>query len=1495
MGKFNKTLLQSYILTNCKRRLFLELGRDSPDVWFDPVRPIPSTPPERLIFQTKYLKEKGKEYEQIVYSYLKNLKNVEFKPSKDESGNEIIGRVKLSVKILNEIADKFVGENAPSLCLLLEHQFKIPKSFFYEIFYPKAKYNDVPVNYSSQRPDLIFLGNGLNKYMDKIYEINAGGNIQLISKEKENARIGISVFDIKYTNEENVGKKHFLEIFYYLRTLAYFLKELGLDKTFYVRANYNGILPLRKKDKYKLLNSIYDLFDNGLVSFISWKESQRIYTSVVGVIRELWKKAPCQISQVKTNIHDGCGYCQFIEDCKETLGMKDKEHPENWAIDLIPFTSKSIAQQLKNELNIQNIGDLLKKINQIKVGAIPKPLYSELPTMKLKTRAIKNKRIIYPKNHQTYSYSIPRYSPISINFDVEYDRNTDRIFAVGILLKMFIPSKLKYHGIFDNWWRIWKNALEGEKTSEEIQKELNDYLVREISLVHIALFLNCLKNLEKIEISLKGEKTLAGTSIMYRFASVNKDITAESEAILTIKTILKLNWILQMCNIIEDYIVIDITGKYGTYYIGPDTGIFYWSRNQLEHLQDMIQRNLNKVISEPLVRGAYEEILMYFTPSDTEVSNPYQHKKLFDIQSFAESCLGFPDIINYTWHGIAKKLFKNLEINTKMYWIPHFNYLDLSSWLLYLREIDPNKKKKKMNIIKHQIIFKLHIIDSIRAQFQKEGNLAISENARTISRHDYKSAILPSEFHDIAHVWYLFSRLDTALQQQDDEYYRTMFPDFSIGKLFSARVSDLNMVDLQGKSLQYTFFLTGLSSNMKLKEGDRVLLIPNSKRGLKLDKRVYKWIIDIETIEWNSKIKGHYITTKPSTNNVFDACEEESIEFNAETWYIYHFSSDAWSNKLYNNNHSALLQRHNFGRSWLGERLAFLWDIRNKPKLKWPEHWNFSTPSIYLFAPKVLRYYDKALSNQTIYSQINPTPDISQKEAIINSLSNPISAILGPPGTVKSQTIAALIDEFIIRRTRKNKDSKILITSFSYTALRVIIDKIRKSKDHSGNPTPSSEVQKIFFHSRTQNPIPNERYLRNVDDLMKDGQTWKLNGKTRTVTETILLEESLEDNFIIFANAHQLYHLTSRVSENFCFDLICVDEASQLPADYFMSSLQFIKKPKISIKKPELMVPKQFIRTKNEVKNLMVQNSAITSDSLTKVIVVGDHNQLPPVRVKKPPKNLETILDNIFRYYVEGHNISKRQLKVNYRSHRDIVEFTSQLGLYENIIAYKKNANRILRGNLEKIKKSWVREVLEPQRVACAIIHQQKFEIGISLLEAQIVAEIIKGFYLMVNPKNETEEKRFWNEKVGVVAPHNAQGRTVIRNIFQLFEIITTLPKSQLMQHLKESVYSVEKFQGSDRDLIICSIGLSDEDKLQMEDEFIYNLNRFNVLTSRAKSKLIFVSSDKFVEYIPDEREILEESSKIYRFVKEYCKNEIMLNIESEEDEKFYKVRFRYK
>ncbi|MBY9019552.1 MAG: hypothetical protein KGD67_00745 [Candidatus Lokiarchaeota archaeon] len=1488
-SNFTKILLQSYVITNCERRLFLELGRNKPQLWFDPMRKVPDKPPERLMFQRKYLTEKGKEYEQMVYKHLKKLDNVHFRES--DKGN--VSESTLNLDILNSCYNTLKREPKKTQ-ILLEHQYSIPQSFISNIFVTKSANKVIPVDYSDQRPDIILLGNDLNNYLDsgEIFEITHNGKIRKVPVVELNTRIGITIFDIKYVQDERVGKKHFLEIFYYLKTLAVQIKEFNLQKKYYIRANLNGIFPFRDDKELSSIKSVEDLFELKLVNMISWKEADRIFLRVIEIIRSLWGVSPCPIEQIELNFHQGCGYCRYIEDCKMTLGMRDGGDPRDFSSQVLPFTSQSIAKQLIEEYNLNTIGDVLDNIEHITIGSIPKPLYSELPTLKMKAEALIYQRAVYPQLGQTQSYAIPRYSPIAISFDVEYDQNNDKIFGIGIYVKMFIHSKQAYHTVFDNWWNVWKKALENDDTIEKIQEELKQNLIREVPPEVIKQFKKILLKLKKVKILLKEENKNFGTRIDYWYLGVNKNDTPASEGELIKNAIRRLDLILTMCNILEDYAVIDGIG--GVYY-GPDTSLFYWSRSQLDQFQDMMERHLTDILDNQKVRNAYESILMYLSPSETEVSHPFQHKKLFDVQAFVDSFIGLPEIINYTWHGIAHQLF-NYQTNP-LYWVPHFNFLDLTNWLKYLSKTDQNEKKVIGKGIKRQIYIKLYYIDRIRQYFQKEARPSLSENSNVIGRSEYKNAMLPYYYHDIAHVWYLFSKLNSALQQQDDEYYRTMFPQFSIGKLFAAEVSNLEIHNSSGKTNYYTFETLGLSSNMKIKEGDGVLLIPNYKRGLRIDNWVFKWVVYLDSIVWDSSINGNLISTKPNYSDVFEQCQEEGKNPDMVEWYLYPLSSDAWSKKLYNSNNNGLLEREGFGRSWLGFRLAYLWKIRTDPTLMWPSRWKFDSPVIYLFAPRLLNHFTNKHQDQLL-TQITPNPDLSQQEAILNSLKQVISGILGPPGTGKSQTIAALIDEFIIRKTREGKHFRILVTSFSYAALRVVIDKIRTGKINSSKQTNSSQTQMLFLRSETQDPIEPKKNCRNVDDLLRKGKSWKLNDQTHIVTENKLLEESVGESFILFANAHQLYYLHERVREDFAFDLICVDEASQMPTDYFMSCLQYIHKHPIAIKKPQgiEITPDTEVKEKNKVDVLQINEESITVriDELTKVVIVGDHNQLPPVRVKNPPKNLELILDSLFYYYIKGHNISTKQLKTNYRSHQDIVAFTSLLGLYKDLKANKTNANATLKGNLDRIKHSWVREVLTPDRIMCSLIHHRKFEIGISEFEADLVTSLVSGFYAMSAPQNIKEEKIFWKEKIGVVAPHNAQGRTIIRRIFENFRTKTHLPQIQLMEYLKQTVYSVEKFQGSDRDLIISSIGLSDIDKISAEEEFIFDLNRFNVLTSRAKHKIIFISSAEFLRYIPEDRKVLEHASKVYLFVEEFCNKKINLSLKNKQN-KEEQIELRFK
>ena len=1491
VNNFNKQLLTRYTESECKRQLFLILGQSKPDLWYKDNRPIEGIRHKRL--QTDLLKRLGKKFEQKVYSHLIRYNGVKYNVKKNGEVDETY----LNPQIFKQFYEELIKDTNLDDIILLEFQYETPEYFVKNIFPPKSNVNEIPVNYGEQRPDIIIIGNSFNKKKKKVLELLSDGTIREVPKREYDTRFGISIIDVKNTREDNIGKKQFIEILFYLWTLVSYLKEHSLDDKFFVRIDFNGIFPQYNEKNLKKLITLDDLLD--LTIQLHWDQTHQVFLGIIQKIKKLWIKAPLPIESIPVNIQPSCGFCYFIEDCKKTLGIDCA--PSDWSLQLIPYTSFSIAQQLL-DLGFETIGDVSANIGSVKVGNTPEPLYAELPLLKLKALALINNQVVIPQPGEIHTYSIPRFTTISITFAVEKDPSNERVYAAGFYVDMIASGKTPFGGVFNNWWKIWKDALKFNKEPKDIQAELNENLIRPIPLVVVEQFLYLLNKLKTIIIYLKGDKTTAGTprkntEIIYQFAVINRGHTNDKEIKFTKHIIKRLYTIFELCNVVENYVVTD-GYEAGTYY-GPTTSLFYWSKRQLNNFQSMLERNLNGIINDFDVWRNYLAIISYFTPSDSEVAHPYQHKKLFNVQDFAETILGFPSIINYTWHEIAKRL-KGINSSRK-FWIQHFNYMDFNNWYLMLDKDDnPSEQKNIRKELRRQVMHKIRTINKLRKGFQIESRFIISKHARVISKEKIRRAILPSDYHSIAQVWYLFSKLTGSMEEMDTEYIRTIYPEFSIAKLAAAKITNL-VVRQSGTKVYYKFQMKGLSSNMKVRANSRVLLIPNEKRDIISNRRMEPWKVTIDSMEWLSSINGYDVTTKETSANLFDKVRsDKEIPENPEEldWYLYPTYTDAWSKKLYREN--GLLQRYNIGRSWLGSRLSYLWKIRSKQELFWPEKWTFSTPAVYLYAPNLLlKMASKTKeTHDKLLTQIEPTPDPSQERAIHLALEKVISGIQGPPGTGKSQTIAALIDEYYIRRVNSGKKSvKILITAFSYAAIRVLIKKVREGKDKSGKPNPSSQIQMIFLRSMHQIPIPSQPGCRNVDDLVRSGSTWKLNGQPYTVTKSKLLEESLEKSYIMFTNAHQLYYLPERVEDDFSFNLICVDEASQLPVDNFVSSLQFVNRHKFEIKSKFPGAPKTKITEINHVKQLSIENN-IDPNNLTKIVIVGDYNQLPPVQPVPPPKNLESILKSLFVYYVKNHKIPNSQLQINYRSHKDIVKFTSLLGFYKELKSDPNNMDRLLQGDIKNVEEKWVQKILTPQKVVSCIIHNKKFEIGVSALEAFLVVKIIVGYFKMVQPNSKAQERRFWRETVGVVAPHNAQGRLIIRQLYDKLtdpsKSLTCLNHSELMNLLINTIYSVEKFQGSDRELIISSIGISDKDQLKNESEFIYNINRFNVLTSRAKTKIILIASKRFFKFIPKERNIMEEAAHIRNYALNYCNKSDKLLIKDEKNLDEF-VEFRYK
>lgn len=1499
MGKINKNILSQYSEFECERQLYINLGLQDPD-WILPGHII--KPSNRRKKSSQLAFDIGSEYEQTIYLNLKRIPNTFCKLSQK---GEVVP-ISLTSNLLNQLYIDFSSNKIDQACLL-EHQFKVSDLFLDSTFLIENTSN---IDRSQNRPDILLLKRIIATPDSRNYEILPNGEIRELPQKEIHDRISINIIDIKSTNELNVGKKHFVEIIYYAMTLSQFIFENNLQSNYFVNVNGNGILP-NVENFY--VNSYDEIFD--FIVEIDWKNTFRIFGKIIQEIHSFKKKRPLDISRIECldlNINPSCGRCNFVEDCKALLGFGNKP-PTNWDIRLLPNTSRAISEQFRDR-NLLDIGSVVNELDSIEIHSTPNPLYPQLPLIKIRSNAIISKKPFYPKPGKVYSLSIPKFTDIVLIFDNEFDPTTERIYTIGLNLAMSVSpnSKSGFKNRFDGWWAIWKDHLVNKTKisnfKEELKlllgKEIGSRELEEISGIINELWGNPVYSNKFTEIILPQEqaKNKDRTTINFTYTYVNDGLDNVNEFQLAKNLVEILYNIFTLCYYLERYIESDPNEQ--GFVNKLRMAIFYWSTDQLMVLEEMIERNLVSLISDVKIKPKLERVISLFTPSDSDVKNPYQHKKVYDLRVFAETVVGMPNsVINYTWHELAKTLF-SIKVN-RNFWMPHFNYMEYINWHEFIKEIDTNKKNQKRTAISNQIRNKLFTLNRLRTYFQSSAGWLVSKKATPVESSAITWRRLPKDYHQIANLWFIYSRLNGTMKEYEADYCRTMFPEFSIGKLQAAKVENLTLSSSptpRGSTFHsYNFEIHNLSTNMKISEGDHVLLVPNELRD---DSRIPYWKIIIDSMEWVNPGNTNSVYYKITTKNTYSNYIEKAVEILNEEdfeWFIYPTAGDNWSNKLFKySNGTGFLQRYNFGESWMGHRLVERLGFNLMDKIIKPVNSEFLLSEIYLFVPEFLPIAVPNIS-ENLKLSTNKEPDSSQKEAILTALNSSISLIIGPPGTGKSQTIANLIEEFLERN--KDKPVKILISAFSYAALKVLLDKLIESRDKNNQKNLSSNIQKVFIRSQSREPYDVVDENDNILDFCRSSGAWKLNNVSYKRSKRSNNLE-LADSFILFSNAHQLYHLnelneyaiTTGMDVDFTFDLVIVDEASQYPTDHFLSCLQFINNNKIQFITDKNKPLENYEGEINELIDNIKPKTPIKSDDLTKVVIVGDNNQLPPVRGIKPPDKLNTVLGSLFDYYSKVHNLPTKQLQTNYRSHEIIVEYTSRLNLYEKLEAYKDNARTTIEGDLKNIKKSWLKEVLDPEKIVNTLIHDSYFDMTVSEFEAGMAVDLILGYYNMIQPKGREEQKEFWKTQVGIVAPHNAHGRLIIRRIFE--ELVNDpnikLNDDELMYELKKAIVSVEKFQGSDRSLIIATMGISDNEQLSAEEEFIYDLNRFNVLTSRAKSKVVLLCSRNFLDYMPKRKEILEYSSKIRNYALDYCDETLQLKIKDSSNNN-WDVEFRFR
>ena len=150
------------------------------------------------------------------------------------------------------------------------------------------------------------------------------------------------------------------------------------------------------------------------------------------------------------------------------------------------------------------------------------------------------------------------------------------------------------------------------------------------------------------------------------------------------------------------------------------------------------------------------------------------------------------------------------------------------------------------------------------------------------------------------------------------------------------------------------------------------------------------------------------------------------------------------------------------------------------------------------------------------------------------------------------------------------------------------------------------------------------------------------------------------------------------------------------------------------------------------------------ADRLTKFVIVGDHNQLPPVQPVEVSEKLRPILGSLFEYYVRHQQVPSHQLRVNYRSRPEIVGYTRHLGLYRGSDRGAPHRRAGLRAAAAPARGggALAAEVLADDRAVTALIHEEQYEASVSPLEAGLVSRVVEAFFAQMRVNEAPAERR---------------------------------------------------------------------------------------------------------------------------------------------------------
>lgn len=434
--------------------------------------------------------------------------------------------------------------------------------------------------------------------------------------------------------------------------------------------------------------------------------------------------------------------------------------------------------------------------------------------------------------------------------------------------------------------------------------------------------------------------------------------------------------------------------------------------------------------------------------------------------------------------------------------------------------------------------------------------------------------------------------------------------------------------------------------------------------------------------------------------------------------------------------------------------------------------------------------------------------DDSQYNSLIKSFNEKnIFMIQGPPGTGKT----TVIRELIFQTLKKNDSSRILIVSQANVAVDNVIRGLLKSG------ISDNDIIRIGKPDKIADDIVQISY-ENKNTVYQEAIKQKIEtGNSISCTWNEILENSMKRSYDIgelLVRGHRIIGATcvglaqrNIGLENMEFDLVIIDEAGKALT-------------------PEIIIPL------NKAK---------------KLVLIGDHKQLPPVihPALYDPEKIELderkyykneIFDISFfeRMFINCPDSNKSTLTIQYRCPSIIGSMISKIfygGIIKNGAGTNNKKTFYFDKNINLIDMSNVSDYYENEENGSPF---NEYEAKYVIFLAQSIHQ--------KNP----------DIRIAVITPYKGQKRKIIKT-FRANEIDT--------RKLNVAIDTVDAFQGDEAEVVIYCTTRS-----KKMTNFFSDAKRINVALSRAKNELIILASVKYLQRYEKNTPI----RMVLEYIKEY-------------------------